>query len=98
MWKETEQGNIIFSCTEPLDREYVSFSTDAGGTDNSVRVTHVGDHTLITEKGVVLIEGEDLPARRHCQLQVGSVAPAGHRLRAAGHDQGPPRLDLAVAG
>ena len=46
MWKETEQGNIIFSDTEPLDRKYVSISTDAGGTDSSV--THVGEHTLIT--------------------------------------------------
>ena len=55
MGKETEQVNIIVSYNEPLDREYISFSTDVGCTDNSV--THVGEHALITKKGVVLIEG-----------------------------------------
>ena len=54
MGKETELGNFIFSGTEPPDREYISFSTDAGEPDK--KVSHVGEYTLITNNAVVWIE------------------------------------------
>ena len=78
MGKETEQGNVIFSGTESLNREYVSFSTDVSETDNSV--THVGKHTRITKNGVVRIE------RGTCQL-VGTVNLGGLHLLATEYEQ-----------
>ena len=47
MEEDRDQGNIIFAGTDPLDKEYVSFSTEADATDNTV--THVGKYTLITK-------------------------------------------------
>ena len=52
--EDGDQGNIIFAGTDPLDREYVSFSTEAAATDNTV--THVGEYMLITKNGTVRIE------------------------------------------
>ena len=76
--KKTEQGNTIFSCTEPLDREHLTFSTDVRGTDNSV--THVGEHKRITKNGVVRIEGR---TGQH----VGTVNLGRWRLLATEHEQ-----------
>ena len=45
--EDGDQGNIIIAGTDPLDGEYVSFSTEAAATDNTV--THVGEYMLITK-------------------------------------------------
>ena len=47
MEEDRNQGNIILAGTDPVDREYVSFSTEAAATDNTV--AHVREYTLITK-------------------------------------------------
>ena len=50
---DTDQGTIISSGIEPLDREYVSFSTAAAETDKAV--AQIGEYTVTTKSGVVRI-------------------------------------------
>ena len=61
--EDRDQGNIIFAGTDPLDREFVSFSTEAAATDNSHSCRRIDANP---QKRNCLDRRRDRPQRRYC--------------------------------